>query len=110
MVNFSLRADVFLAEGHDHDEDEARTSLAATLSDDRRARIAEVHADQALLSEGYYSEVHGFGHDCSLHRDVPEDLWAPGCHDGGFRPVTVAAGIPDLSANKLERSAKPEGG
>jgi hypothetical protein len=80
---------VYMAEGHDHAEDDLRAGLKAALAATRNATQAEAHADMAGLSEAWYSEEHGFGHDCSLHADTQS---SPGC--GTFGPVTIATGIP----------------
>lgn len=106
MVDFAQRDGVLFAEGHGHDEDEARTALAGALASDRRVTVAEKHADEAQLAEAWFSEEHGFGHDCAAHQGVDKSLWAPGCHAGGFRAVTIAAGIPAAAVSKLQRAPK----
>jgi hypothetical protein len=73
----------YVADGHGQAEKDLRDGLAATLGDVQQANTA-------VLAEAWYSDVHGFGHDCTQHQDVDQSMWAPGCHDGGFRPVTVA--------------------
>lgn len=83
-----------IAEGHGHDEDASRASLAQALSADRSSAQAQAHAGSARLSETWYCEGGGFGHDCAAHTDVDRRLWSPHC--GQFRPVTVAsAAAPD---------------
>lgn len=77
-----------IAEGHGHDEDELRAGLTTALSAQRGQMQAQAHAGSARLSETWYCEGGGFGHDCAAHQDVDKSLWSPHC--GQFRPVTVA--------------------
>ena len=100
MITFdAIEAEgVLLVEGHDHDESELRTGLTGALGD------RPLTVESAFLSETWYSEEHGFGHDCAAHQDVDREMWSPGC--GSFRPVTVAAGIP--VARPMERAAVVE--
>lgn len=86
-MDFSKVGDALVAEGHGHELADLRASVG----------------NAAGFSETWYSDEHGFGHDCSQHRDVDESLWAPGCHNGGFRPVTVAMGVPPEV--KVERAS-----
>lgn len=104
MADFVACDGVFLAEGHDHDEDDLRKSLTAALSD-RRAGQAAAHAETARLSETWYSDKGGFGHDCAAHQDLDKRKWGPYC--GSFRPVTIAEGIP--APSRVERARRKEG-
>ena len=87
----SIPTGELIATGHDHAEDDLRAGVAAALTD-RAPNRAQADSSIAALTETWYSDQHGFGHDCSLHQEVDLSLWAPGC--GTFSPVTVATGIP----------------
>lgn len=92
---------LYTAEAHGHAMQDLHAGLVAALDGDLN------RAAQATLQEVYYSEQHGFGHDCSLHQDVDRALWSPGC--GTFRPVTVATNIPPgLTVER--REGPPDGG
>lgn len=92
MVDFDARDGVLLAEGHSHSEADLRTWLSVALAADRSQAQAQAHADSARLSETWYSDEAGFGHDCAAHQDADRRLWSPHC--GILRPVTIAEGIP----------------
>lgn len=109
MSYFVDRAGAYIAEGHHHDEDVLRAALTAALSDGPASQAARL-AESAPLSETWYCEHGGFGHDCAAHQDVDRSLWSPHC--GTFRPVTVAAGVPAPSAVEravMSRSAESTG-
>lgn len=89
-----------IAESHGHAEQDLRNGLATALGGNKN------RADLSKLQEVFYSEQHGFGHDCSLHQEVDQSLWSPGC--GTFRAVTVATDIPSEQA--VERKRAPNGG
>lgn len=107
MVDFTPVDDGrLIAEGHGHAEADLCAGLAAALAASRNATKAQVHADLADFAETWYSDEHSFGHDCSAHQDVDKSLWAPGCHAGGFRPVTVATNVPQAGGvRRAERTA-----
>lgn len=102
-----------IADGHGHDEQVLRDGLAVALQDSTtaaargvavpQATTAENQAALAELAEAWYSEEFGYGHDCSLHQDVDQSLWSPGC--GTFRPVTLARKVPPPPT--VERVAQP---
>lgn len=85
MVQFSTVGGALVAEGHGHAVADLRAAAPTATG----------------FSETWYSDEHGFGHDCSQHSDAPKDEWSPGC--GTFRPVTVAFGVPPEV--KVERAS-----
>jgi hypothetical protein len=103
-VDFAARGSDLIAEGHGHTDADLRTGLAAALAADRVQTQAQAHADAARISETWYSDEAGFGHDCAGHQDVDRRLWSPHC--GTFRPVTIADGIP--AAANVERARPAE--
>lgn len=105
MPDFVAHEGVYLAEGHGHGEDELRKSLTAALSSDRRPGQAAAHAEIARISETWYSDKGGFGHDCAAHQDVNKRSWGAYC--GSFRPVTIAADVP--APSRVERVRRKEG-
>lgn len=94
MPNFVSAAGVLFAENHGHLESDLRTGLAAALGGNTQA------ANEARLTEVFFAETYGVGHDCAAHASVPQNLWTPGC--GTFRKVTVAVVAPTVS--KIERA------
>ena len=108
MVQFTETLDgAYVAEGHDLAEVDLRAGLEVALTANRPAGQAKADAAAATISEGWHSGKHGFGHDCAQHQEVDQGLWAPGCFDGGFRPVTAATGvrIPETVNREPSRAA-----
>lgn len=97
---------VLVTPGHGRSEADLRAGLEAKLTQRGRSPLqAKVGVESATLAETWFHPDYGFGHDCSLHQDVPQDLWAPGC--GTFKPVTVAARV--SGAPQVQRAAPPRG-
>jgi hypothetical protein len=101
MVEFAVRGGVLIADGHDHDEAALRGGVAKALTADRTEMQAQTHAVAARLSETWYSDEGGFGHDCREHSDAQR-----GPHCATFQAVTVAEDIP--APARVERIQRAE--
>lgn len=102
MTQFEDIDGQLVAAGHGHTEQDLRAGLEGKLKERGRSDMqAQMGAEGASFSEGWHNPEHGYGHDCSLHPEVDQSLWSPGC--GTFEPVTITSRV--AAPPQVERAA-----
>jgi hypothetical protein len=93
LVLIPVRIDTgqILIEGWGYSEEQVRDAIVEhlILVEGQQSAAALRVAAKATLTQVWFSESGGFGHDCAAHEGE-----APGPHCGSFRQVICVDGVP----------------